>query len=166
MDAEDWRVVVNVVHTIVGQAIQKHDGVVMQYQGDGVVAIFGIPTPHEQDPENAIRAGLEIQAELAQLTTQPRIQMRVGIHTGLVVLGSIGSNVKHEYSGFGDPMNLAARLQAAAPTGGVIISHDTYRYVRGVFDLITSAADHGQRQERADSNLHGAARTTTSLSAR
>jgi hypothetical protein len=62
--------------------------------------------------------------------------MRVGIHTGLVVLGSIGSDVKHEYSGFGDSMNLAARLQAAAPTDGVIISHDTYRYVRGVFDLI------------------------------
>jgi class 3 adenylate cyclase len=61
--------------------------------------------------------------------------MRVGIHTGLVVLGSIGSSVKHEYAGFGDPMNLAARLQGAAPTGGVIISHDTYRYVRGIFDL-------------------------------
>ena len=135
MDAEDWRTVVNVVHTLVGRAIQNHSGVVMQYQGDGVVAMFGIPTPHEQDPEKAIRAALEMQAELAQLTTQPRIQMRVGIHTGLVVLGSIGSNVKREYAGFGDPMNLAARLQAAAPTGGILISHDTYRYVRGVFDL-------------------------------
>ncbi|HTP09901.1 MAG TPA: adenylate/guanylate cyclase domain-containing protein [Anaerolineae bacterium] len=135
MDAEDWRTVVNIVHTLVGQAIQKYNGAVMQYQGDGVVAMFGFPTPHEQDPENAIRAGLEIQAELARLETQPRIQMRVGIHTGLVLLGSIGSNVKHEYSGFGDPMNLAARLQAAAPTGGVLISHDTYRYVRGVFDM-------------------------------
>jgi class 3 adenylate cyclase len=135
MDAEDWRTVVNVVHTLVGQAIQKYGGVVMQYQGDGAVAMFGIPTPHEQDPENAIRAALEMQAGLARLNTQPRIQMRVGLHTGLVVLGSIGSNVKHEYAGFGDPMNLAARLQAAAPTGGVLISHDTYRYVRGVFDL-------------------------------
>jgi class 3 adenylate cyclase/tetratricopeptide (TPR) repeat protein len=135
MDAEDWRTVVNVVHTLVGNAIQKHGGVIMQYQGDGVVAVFGTPTPHEHDPENAIRAGLHIQTGLAQLTTEPRIHMRVGIHTGLVVLGSIGSNVKHEYTGFGDPMNLAARLQAAAPTDGVLISHDTYRYVRGVFDL-------------------------------
>src|SRR5512139_1949098 len=67
MDAEDWRTVVNVVHTLVGQAIQKYGGVVMQYQGDGVVAMFGIPTPHEQDPENAIRAALEMQAGLAQL---------------------------------------------------------------------------------------------------
>jgi class 3 adenylate cyclase/predicted ATPase len=135
MDAEDWRTVVNVVHSLVGRAIQKHGGAILQYQGDGVVAIFGIPISHEQDPENAIRAALEMQVELAQLIIQPRIQMRVGIHTGLVVLGSIGSNVKLEYSGFGDPMNLAARLQAAAPTGGVLISHDTYRYVRGVFDL-------------------------------
>jgi class 3 adenylate cyclase/predicted ATPase len=135
MDSEDWRVIVNVVHTIVGQAIQKYGGVVMQYQGDGVVAIFGIPAPHEQDPENAIRAGLEMQANLARQTMSPRIHMRVGIHTGLVLLGSIGSSVKREYSGFGDPMNLAARLQAAAPKDGVLISHDTYRYVRGVFDL-------------------------------
>ena len=135
MDAEDWRTIVNVVHSLVGRAIQKRGGTVMQYQGDGVVAMFGVPAPHEQDPENAIRAALEMQAALAQLTMQPRIQMRVGIHTGLIVLGSIGSEVKHELSGFGDPMNLAARLQAAAPPGGVIISHDTYRYVRGVFDL-------------------------------
>lgn len=135
MDSEDWRVIVNGVHTIVGQAIQKHGGVVMQYQGDGVVAIFGIPAPHEQDPENAIRAGLEMQAKLAQADLPVRIHMRVGIHTGLVLLGSIGSSVKREYSGFGDPMNLAARLQAAAPTDGVLISHDTYRYVRGVFDM-------------------------------
>ncbi|CAG0936847.1 Adenylate cyclase 1 [Thermoflexales bacterium] len=135
MDAEDWRTVVNVVHSLVGQAIQKYGGLILQYQGDGVVALFGLPSPHELDPENAVRAGMEMQAELAQLTTQPRIQMRVGIHTGLVVLGSIGSDVKREYAAFGDPMNLAARLQAAAPVNGVLISHDTYRYVRGVFDL-------------------------------
>ena len=57
------------------------------------------------------------------------------MHTGLVILGSIGSEVKHEYTAIGDAMNLAARLQSAAPPGGIIISHDTYRYVRGVFDL-------------------------------
>jgi class 3 adenylate cyclase/predicted ATPase len=135
MDAEDWRTIVNSVHTIVGHAIQKYGGTVMQYQGDGVIAIFGIPAPHELDPENAIRAALEMQIGLAQLETQPRIQMRVGLHTGLVLLGSIGSDVKREYSAFGDPVNLAARLQTAAPVGGVLISHDTYRYVRGVFDL-------------------------------
>ncbi len=135
MDAEDLRTVVNAVHTVVGYAIQKYGGTVLQYQGDGVVAMFGIPIPHELDPENAVRAALEMQAGLAQLATQPRIQMRVGLHTGLVLMGSIGSDVKREYSAFGDSMNLAARLQAAAPVGGVLISHDTYRYVRGVFDL-------------------------------
>jgi class 3 adenylate cyclase/tetratricopeptide (TPR) repeat protein len=139
MDAEDWRTIVNDVHSIVGYAVQKYGGTILQYQGDGVVAMFGIPTAHELDPENAIRAALEMQSELAQRTAQPRIQMRVGLHTGLVVLGSIGSDVKQEYAAFGDPMNLAARLQAAAPTGGVLISHDTYRYVRGVFDLAPQA---------------------------
>ncbi len=135
MDAEDWRTVINVVHSLVGFAIQKYGGLILQYQGDGVVALFGLPNPHELDPENAVRSALEMQAELAQLTLQPRIHMRVGIHTGLIVLGSIGSDVKREYAAFGDPMNLAARLQAAAPVDGVLISHDTYRYVRGVFDL-------------------------------
>jgi hypothetical protein len=76
-----------------------------------------------------------MQAGLAQLATQPRIQMRVGLHTGLVLMGFIGSDVKREFSAFGDAVNVAARLHGVAPVDGVIISHDTYRYVRGVFDL-------------------------------
>jgi class 3 adenylate cyclase/predicted ATPase len=135
LDAEDWRNLIAGVHAMGSRVIQKHAGLVLQYLGDGLLAIFGAPTPSERDAEQAIRAALDLQAGLAQLHTEPQLHMRVGIHTGLVVLGAIGSEVKHEYTAIGDAMNVAARLQAAAPPDGVIISHDTYRYVRGVFDL-------------------------------
>lgn len=136
MDAEDWHAIVGAVHAMGGRTVQKHTGLVLQYLGDGLLAIFGAPMSSERDAEEAVRAALDLQAGLAELHTQPPLQMRVGIHTGLVVLGAIGSEVKHEYTAIGDAMNLAARLQSAAPPGGIIISHDTYRYVRGVFDLI------------------------------
>ncbi len=111
----------------------------MQYLGDGLLALFGAHTSHEGDPENAIRAGLAIQAGMASLgetilLDQP-LRARVGIHTGWVVLGELGSPSRREYTASGDAMNLAARLQSAAPPGGVLISHDTYRLARGMFDL-------------------------------
>jgi class 3 adenylate cyclase/predicted ATPase len=139
IDPEDWRTIVNRVHGVAGNAVQKHGGLIIQYQGDGIIALFGLPAPSERDPENAVRAALDMQTALAQLDIQPRIRMRVGVHTGLIVTGFIGSDVKREFSAFGDAVNLAARLQAAAPVDGVIISHDTYRYVRGVFDLAPQA---------------------------
>ncbi|MCL5994453.1 MAG: AAA family ATPase [Chloroflexi bacterium] len=144
MDPEDWREVIAAVHQMAGQLIQQHDGAVLQYQGDGLLALFGDRASDERDPENAIRAGLAIQAELASrkgsllyngLPGHASIQMRVGIHTGLVVLGDIGSQAKREFTALGDAMNLASRLQSSAPAGGVLISHDTYRHVRGVFDV-------------------------------
>ena len=135
IDAEDLRTIVNQVHGLVGNAVQKYGGLVLQYQGDGVIALFGVPAPSERDPEHAVRAALEMQVELAQLQLPVTVNMRVGVHTGLVLTGSIGSEVKQEFAAFGDAVNVAARLQAIAPLNGVIISHDTYRYVRGVFDL-------------------------------
>jgi class 3 adenylate cyclase/predicted ATPase len=135
MDAEDWHSLIAAVHAMGGRTIQNHAGLVLQYLGDGLLAIFGAPAPSERDAEEAIRAALDLQAGLAELSTHPPLQMRVGIHTGLVVLGCIGSEAKQEYTAIGDAMNVAARLQSAAPPGGILISHDTYRYVRGVFDL-------------------------------
>ncbi|HKZ86268.1 MAG TPA: adenylate/guanylate cyclase domain-containing protein [Anaerolineae bacterium] len=152
LDPEDWREVVAAVHGMAGNVIQRHDGAVLQYLGDGLLALFGAQTASEHDPENAIRAALGIQSEIGnwKLETAPsnlqppasslqpllsNLQLRVGIHTGLVVVGELGSEVKREFTATGDAMNLAARLQAAAPPGGILISHDTYRYVRGVFSV-------------------------------
>lgn len=138
MDPEEWRRVVAGLHYRVGEMVGKHRGRVMQYLGDGLLALFGAPEPSEYDAENAVRAALDIQNSKFEIqNSQPsthNLQLRVGIHTGLVVVGELGAEHK-EFTATGDAMNLAARLQSAAPPGGILISHDTYRSVRGVFDV-------------------------------
>lgn len=135
MDPEDWREVIAQVHALAGRAIQDHGGMVLQYLGDGILAVFGAQTFRENDPENAVRAALDIQSKLEALQFEPRIQMRAGIHTGLVVLGELGSEARRELTATGDAMNLAARLQSAAPAGGVLISRQTFQFVSGIFEI-------------------------------
>jgi class 3 adenylate cyclase/tetratricopeptide (TPR) repeat protein len=168
LDPEEWRQSVAAFHAAAGGAVEAHGGQVAQYLGDGLLAFFGAEAASEHDPENAIRAALDLQAAVAELpplgahdattdgvgvdgvgafdrtppgrtppaTTPPaRLQARAGLHTGPVVLGELGSEGHKELTATGDAMNLAARLQGAAPPGGVLISHEAYRHVRGVFDV-------------------------------
>jgi class 3 adenylate cyclase len=123
--------------------VYRHEGTLAQLMGDAILAFFGAPIAHEDDPERAIRAGLEITAEAAEyaekLEREKGIQgfgVRVGINTGLVVVGELGSDLRVEYTAVGDAINLAARMEQNAPVGGVLITHDTYRHVRGVFDVL------------------------------
>jgi class 3 adenylate cyclase/tetratricopeptide (TPR) repeat protein len=141
LDPEEWRQIVAKLHTALGEAVSAHHGNVAQYLGDGLLAFFGAKEASEEDPENAIRAALDGQTAVTSLLPNENVQLRAGIHTGLVVVGELGGSAAlgetahKEFTASGDAMNLAARLQSAAPPGGVLISHDTYRYVRGVFDL-------------------------------
>ena len=135
LDPEDWRQVVSKMHTSLGDAITAHHGTIAQYLGDGLLAFFGARVASEHDPENAIRAALEGQSKVSELLADENVQLRAGIHTGLVVVGDLGAEEHKEFTASGDAVNLAARLQSAASPGGILISHDTYRYVRGVFDL-------------------------------
>ncbi|NJD60495.1 MAG: adenylate/guanylate cyclase domain-containing protein [Anaerolineae bacterium] len=135
MDPEEWRQVVSRLHTSMGAAINSHHGSIAQYLGDGLLAFFGSRQASENDPENAIRAALDIQAAADNQNFPEKIQLRAGIHTGLVVVGELGDATHKEFTASGDAMNLASRLQSAAPPGGIMISNDTYHYVRGVFDL-------------------------------
>lgn len=135
LDPEEWRQIVAKFHTTLGQAVTTHQGMVAQYLGDGLLAFFGAQEASEADPENAIRAALAAQALVADLQWTEKVQLRAGIHSGLVVVGELGEASHKEFTASGDAVNLAARLQSAAPPGGILISHDTYRYVRGVFDL-------------------------------
>ncbi|HEX8993389.1 MAG TPA: adenylate/guanylate cyclase domain-containing protein [Anaerolineales bacterium] len=135
LDPEEWRQLIQKLHSALGQAVIAHRGEVAQYLGDGLLAFFGAKEAGEDDPENAIRAALDGQSAVAELLSAEKVQVRAGIHSGLVVVGELGEATHKEFTASGDAMNLAARLQSAAPAGGILISHDTYRYVRGVFDL-------------------------------
>jgi predicted ATPase/class 3 adenylate cyclase len=121
------------------EPVEVHGGHVTRFQGDGFKAVFGLPLAHENDPEQAVRSGLEI-LELAQEIAQewqdqlgiPNFQVRVGINTGMV---AAGGETEAEDTVMGRAVNLAARLESAAPPGGLLISHFTYQHVRGVFDM-------------------------------
>lgn len=116
--------------------IESHRGYVQKYIGDAIVALFGTEQTHEEDPTRAVRAALAIQAYLRQLETaghQPVLPMRIGIHTGLVVLqfdAAAGG-----FTATGDTVNVADRLQKQAPPGRVLVSQDTFRHIAGLFDV-------------------------------
>lgn len=119
--------------------VESHRGRVLQYTGDGMLAAFGADAAQEDDAESAIRAGLAIIQESRRLAPAmrerhgiPEFSVRAGIHTGSVLLGG---GVDAEGSIRGAAVNIAARMEQAAPAGGLRISHDTYRQVRGVFDV-------------------------------
>jgi class 3 adenylate cyclase/tetratricopeptide (TPR) repeat protein len=135
MDAEDVHDTMNALWTRLDGAITDHGGLIDKHIGDAVMALFGAPIAQEDDPERAIRAGLAMQAELAVFREerQAQLAMRIGINTGPVLLGDVGTT--DEYTAMGDAVNLASRLEHAAPVGGILISHDTYRHVRGLFDV-------------------------------
>jgi predicted ATPase/class 3 adenylate cyclase len=121
------------------QPIETHGGHVSRFQGDGFQAIFGLPLAHENDPELAIKAGLailevsrDIAIELERDRGISNFSVRVGINTGQI---AAGGHTEREYTLGGHAVNLAARLESAAPPDGLLISHDTYRHVRGVFDV-------------------------------
>lgn len=139
MDAEEVSTTMNDLWTRLDGAILNQGGRIDKHIGDAVMALFGTPTAREDDPERAIRAALEMQAALSSFLLdengQPRLRMRIGINTGPVLLGAVGTT--GEYTAMGDAVNLASRLEHAAPIGGILISHDTYRHVRGVFDVIS-----------------------------
>ena len=135
LDPEEWRQVVVKLHTTLGITINTHHGTVAQFLGDGLLAFFGAKQASEHDPENAIRAALDGLSAVANQHWSEKVQLRAGVHSGLVVVGELGDEIHKEFTASGDAMNLAARLQSSAPPGGILISHDTYRYVRGVFDL-------------------------------
>ncbi len=140
LDPEDWREIVEQVHKAAGDIILSHEGKVLQYLGDGILAVFGAEQASERDPERAIQSAIEIIEYIPGLPTQPKLEMRAGVHTGLVVLGDIGGNAKQELTATGDAMNLTQRLQSLAAPSSVMISHECYRYVRGLFNVSSQDA--------------------------
>src|SRR5215831_4425638 len=136
LDPEDLREVFAAYHRAVTKVVRGFDGFVAKYMGDGVLVYFGYPRAHEDDAERAVRAGLSSTAAVRRLDVRSvRLQARVGIATGLVVVGDlIGEGSAQEQSVVGETPNLAARLQALAEPDAVVITAGTRRLVGDLFE--------------------------------
>ena len=152
MDPEDLREVISAYQKCVAETVQRFGGFVAKYMGDGVLVYFGYPQAHEDDAERAVRAGLELVAAVGALKTHAPLQTRVGIATGLVVVGDlIGSGASQEQAIVGETPNLAARLQGIAEPNSVVIAESTRKLVGNLFELedLGSAGPQGHRRTGA-----------------
>src|SRR5262249_41923404 len=122
-------------------AVHPYGGTIGRFMGDGMLALFGAPEAHEDDPERAIRAALRMQASVVEYRDRVRrkwgveYQIRVGINTGMVVASRVGGGGVRDYTVMGDTVNTAARLESAAPIGGVLVGPETYALTRPLFEF-------------------------------
>ena len=136
MDPEDLREIISAYQQCAVEAVRRFDGFVARYMGDGVLVYFGYPQAHEDDAERAIRAGLELITAVTALKTRAFLQTRVGMATGLVVVGElIGSGASQERGVVGETPNLAARLLGIAEPNTVVICNSTRRLLGNLFEL-------------------------------
>jgi class 3 adenylate cyclase len=131
-----FREVISAYQKRVAETVLRFGGFVAKYMGDGVLVYFGYPQAHEDDAERAVRAGLELIQAVSGLLSSPPMQTRVGIATGLVVVGDlIGSGSAQEQAVVGETPNIAARLQSLAEPNAVVIAESTRRLLGNLFDL-------------------------------
>ena len=140
-DPEEMHQLLDRAFQLMLEEIHGVEGTINQFTGDGVMALFGAPLALEDGPQRAISAALEIQRALAPLDAEVqeahggRFRMRIGIHTGPVVVGRIGDDLRMDYTAVGDTTNLAARLEEMAAPGSVVVSEAVQRLVEGYFDV-------------------------------
>lgn len=141
-DPEDIMEVMNGAFDILIEPVYRYEGTLARLMGDAILAFFGAPIAHEDDPERAVLAALAIQErmvgyanELKRTRGIENFSVRVGINTGLVVVGEVGSDLRVEYTAMGDAINLASRLENAAHPGTIVISENTARLVRHSLEL-------------------------------
>src|SRR6266702_8615786 len=142
LDPEDWTALVGEAFTRMNRTIERYDGTIARLMGDGVLAFFGAPVAHEDDPERAVRCGLDMARTIDELGAAQRakgasdLRVRVGFNTGPVVVGMIGSDTANEYTAMGDAVNVAARMQATARAGSVLVAAATYRFISPLVDAV------------------------------
>ena len=143
LDPEEWREIINGAFEYMIAPIYRYEGTLARLMGDAILAFFGAPIAHEDDPHRAVLAGLEIVNgiepywEAIEKKWGSRLNVRVGINTGLVVVGAVGSDLKMEYTAIGDAINLAARMEQTAAPGSVQVSENTHRLAAPLFDWDT-----------------------------
>jgi class 3 adenylate cyclase/tetratricopeptide (TPR) repeat protein len=140
LDPEDVHAFMTKAFELMLAEVHRYEGTVNQFLGDGLMALFGAPVAHEDHARRAVHAALGIRQALDGYQEELRrakgvtFRMRQGLNTGLVVVGSIGNDLRMDYTAVGDTTNLAARLQQAAEPGGIVISEGTHRLISGYFD--------------------------------
>jgi class 3 adenylate cyclase len=141
IDPEDWTSIINEAFDLMSRAVFHYEGTIAQLQGDALLAFFGAPVAHEDDPERAIFAAIDMLAAIDEYATQLKsshgieFRIRVGINSGPVMVGNVGSDLRYEYTALGDAVNVAARMQTAAMPGTIVIGEMTRRLTGDTFDL-------------------------------
>jgi predicted ATPase/class 3 adenylate cyclase/uncharacterized protein HemY len=143
IDSEDLYLAVDEIMQLLASAVYKYEGTIDKFTGDGLMALFGIPLNHENDPERAVRAALDMQQILKEHREQLKdryhyeFHIRIGINTGSVIAGYLGDQKHLEYTVIGDTVNLASRLEMAAEPGQILVSFSTYQRSRPIIDYQT-----------------------------
>jgi len=142
LDPEDWAAIIGGAFDALTEPIRHYEGTLARLMGDAVLAYFGAPVAHEDDPERAILAALEMRRAAAAYSDRLRAErgigelgIRIGINTGLAVLGEAGRSQGIEYTAMGDAVNVAARLQAVASEGGIVVGESTHRAAAEAFEF-------------------------------
>lgn len=141
LDPEEVRSMINTCFDTLVAVIKRYDGYIDKFIGDEIMALFGAPIAHENDPERALRSALDMVETLNQFNIQhadriPKpLALHFGINTGLVIAGGIGSQERQDYSVMGDPVNLASRLEGLSETGEILVGETTYRLTAPLFDF-------------------------------
>jgi predicted ATPase/class 3 adenylate cyclase len=181
LDPEDLRELVRAYQAACGDVVQRFEGYIAQYLGDGLLIYFGWPQAHEDDAPRAVHAALGMLAAMDALNQRlptaaasVRLTVRIGVHTGQVVVGEVGRDARHERLAIGETPNVAARIEGVAQPGTVAVSDATYQLVHGHFDCVPLGAHalRGVAQpmpvyrvegRRAASNLSEASEAVTQL---
>jgi class 3 adenylate cyclase/tetratricopeptide (TPR) repeat protein len=141
LDPEDWTDIMNGAFEYLIEPVYRYEGTVARLMGDAILAFFGAPIAHEDDPRRAALAGLEIVKRIQDYKAKVKqefgidFDVRVGINTGLVVIGEVGSDLAVEYTAMGDAVNLASRIEASAEPGTVQVSANTHKLIAPLFDF-------------------------------
>lgn len=141
MDPEEWADIMNRAFQFLIEPVYRYEGTVARLMGDAILAFFGAPIAHEDDPQRATLAALDIlkgigdYRDTMQREKDMEFAVRVGLNTGLVVVGNIGSDLKFEYTAMGDAINLASRMQTAADPNTILVSENTHRLIAPLFEF-------------------------------
>ena len=138
---EEAYAIIDQVYEILIHKVHDYEGTVNEMTGDGIMALFGAPVALEDAPQRAVRSSLAIHREIAKFSDQlrqekrgvPPVKMRIGIHTGPVVVGTVGNDLRVEFKAVGDTVNLASRMEGQAQPGTTYITEDTFKLTEGLF---------------------------------